>query len=91
MTTPLEACSIQAPSSAYTFKLPEMGNDYEITKVSDLEIIPTEKLTEFMDERNIAYTLDVNPKRFETHCDIQVMLVFENETDAVMFKLQWNE
>jgi hypothetical protein len=83
--------SISAPASAYSISLPKFGNGFKLIKVEDLVMIPSDKLTAFMTERNIKYCLEVNPKRFETHCDIHVMIVFDNETDAVMFKLQWEE
>lgn len=84
-------CSILAPPSSYSFALPEFGNDYEITRIEDLSIVATDKLQAFMEQHNLVISLMINPKRFETHCDIHVILIFENDTDAVLFKLQWDE
>lgn len=82
-------CIIAAPIGTYEFELPTSLNDVEITQVTDVQIRFSEAMCTFLTNHTFVCELKVDTVRFEQYCDFNIMLHFETEADAVMFKLQW--
>lgn len=79
-------CSIVAPTGSYQFLTPD---GVEINTVDDLYVVATEQLVRVAGEMNTPYELVINKEKFQSTYEFEILLEFESETDAVVFKLHW--
>lgn len=85
--------TIEAPQGTYRFLLPEEPFEkvIPIDSPAKLEIIPTDDMLEWMAEKNINCTLKATWETNDLHFNLAAELVFENDNDAIVFKLTWVE
>jgi hypothetical protein len=82
--------TIEAPEGSYRFQVPEtFGQVVSINSPGDLDILPSDALLAWMQEKNIKCTLIATWETNDLHFNLAAEIQFENDDDAILFKLTW--
>jgi hypothetical protein len=82
--------TMQAPRGSYRFLMPDTyGKQISIEGPGALNLVPTDELKQWMSDHAITCSLVANWITNDLHFDLDAVLSFESNDDAIIFKLTW--
>lgn len=82
---------LEAPQGSYRFQVPEtFGECIPLSSPGELTILPSDELLAWMTEKNIQCRLIATWETNDLHFNLAAEIEFDNDDDAILFKLTWH-